>query len=237
MGVSAVVDGVRYYAGNEKLMQKIGVPFTETQLVGTAVYCCTDTEFLGDIVFADIIKTDSREAIDRLHHMGMKQAIMLTGDRASIAADIAAKAGLDGYYAKLLPEEKVQRVQALQQQGHTVLYAGDGINDAPVLAAADLGVAMGGAGADVAIEASDMVIQGDSLSQLPVGVTVARKTVGIARENIIFAIAVKLLIILGCAVGIFDENAMWLAVFGDVGVCLLAVANALRVLHIRKKKK
>ena len=180
MGVSAVVDGVRYYAGNEKLMQKIGVSFTETQLVGTAVYCCTDTEFLG---------------------------------------------------------EKVQRVQALQQQGHTVLYAGDGINDAPVLAAADLGVAMGGAGADVAIEASDMVIQGDSLSQLPVGVTVARKTVGIARENIIFAIAVKLLIILGCAVGIFDENAMWLAVFGDVGVCLLAVANALRVLHIRKKKK
>lgn len=142
MGVSAVVDGVRYYAGNEKLMQKIGVPFTETQLVGTAVYCCTDTEFLGDIVFADIIKTDSREAIDRLHRMGMKQAIMLTGDRASIAADIAAKAGLDGYYAKLLPEEKVQRVQALQQQGHTVLYAGDGINDAPVLAAADLGVAM-----------------------------------------------------------------------------------------------
>ena len=237
MGVSAVVDGVRYYAGNEKLMQKIGVPFTETQLVGTAVYCCTDTEFLGDIVFADIIKTDSREAIDRLHHMGMKQAIMLTGDREPIAADIAAKAGLDGYYAKLLPEEKVQRVQALQQQGHTVLYAGDGINDAPVLAAADLGVAMGGAGADVAIEASDMVIQGDSLSQLPVGVTVARKTVGIARENIIFAIAVKLLIILGCAVGIFDENAMWLAVFGDVGVCLLAVANALRVLHIRKKKK
>lgn len=202
MGVSAVVDGVRYYAGNEKLMQKIGVPFTETQLVGTAVYCCTDTEFLGDIVFADIIKTDSREAIDRLHHMGMKQAIMLTGDREPIAADIAAKAGLDGYYAKLLPEEKVQRVQALQQQGHTVLYAGDGINDAPVLAAADLGVAMGGAGADVAIEASDMVIQGDSLSQLPVGVTVARKTVGIARENIIFAIAVKLLIILGCAVGI-----------------------------------
>ena len=237
MGVSAVVDGVRYYAGNEKLMQKIGVPFTETQLVGTAVYCCTDTEFLGDIVFADIIKTDSREAIDRLHRMGMKQAIMLTGDRESIAADIAAKAGLDGYYAKLLPEEKVQRVQTLQQQGHTVLYAGDGINDAPVLAAADLGVAMGGAGADVAIEASDMVIQGDSLSQLPVGVTVARKTVGIARENIIFAIAVKLLIILGCAVGIFDENAMWLAVFGDVGVCLLAVANALRVLHIRKKKK
>ena len=102
MGVSAVVDGVRYYAGNEKLMQKIGVPFTETQLVGTAVYCCTDTEFLGDIVFADIIKTDSREAIDRLHHMGMKQAIMLTGDREPIAADIAAKAGLDGYYAKLL---------------------------------------------------------------------------------------------------------------------------------------
>lgn len=237
MGVSAVVDGVRYYAGNEKLMQKVGVAFTETKLVGTAVYCCTDTEFLGDIVFADVIKTDSKEAIARLHTMGFKQAVMLTGDRADIAADIAAKAGLDGYYAKLLPEEKVQKVLDLQQQGHTVLYAGDGINDAPVLAAADLGVAMGGAGVDVAIEASDMVIQGDSLSQLPVGVSVARKTVGIARQNIIFTLAIKLLIIIGCAVGIFDENAMWLAVFGDVGVCLLAVANALRVLHIPKPGK
>lgn len=237
MGVSAVVDGVKYYVGNEKLMAQAGVDFKETELIGTAVYCCSETEFLGDIVFADIIKEDSKDALADLHSLGMKKTVMLTGDKEPIAKDIADKAGLDAYYAKLLPEQKVEKMEQLRQDGSVVLYTGDGINDAPVLAAADLGIAMGGVGSDVAIEASDMVIMGDSLSKIPQGIRIARKTVSIARQNIIFSIAVKLLIILGCAVGIFDENAMWLAVFGDVGVCLIAVANSLRVMHVKKKSK
>lgn len=237
MGVSAVVDGVKYYVGNEKMMAHAGIEFPETKQIGTAVYCCNEKEFLGDIVFADIIKEDSREAISDLHKLGMKKIVMLTGDKEPIAKDIAAKAGMDGYFAKLLPEQKVEKMRELRKNCDTVLYTGDGINDAPVLAEADVGIAMGAAGSDIAIEASDMVVMGDSLSKIPLAVRIARKTVGIARENIIFSIAVKLLIIIGCAVGIFDENAMWLAVFGDVGVCLIAVANSLRVMHISKKKK
>lgn len=237
MGVSAVVDGVKYYVGNEKMMAHAGIEFPETKQIGTAVYCCSENEFLGDIVFADIIKEDSREALAELHKLGMKKIVMLTGDKEPIAKDIAAKAGMDGYFAKLLPEQKVDKMRELRKNGDVVLYTGDGINDAPVLAEADVGIAMGAAGSDIAIEASDMVVMGDSLSKIPLAVRIARKTVGIARENIIFSIAIKLLIIIGCAVGIFDENAMWLAVFGDVGVCLIAVANSLRVMHISKRKK
>lgn len=236
MGVCATVDGVKYYAGNEKLMRKIGIDFKETDLIGTAVYCASEKEFLGDIVFADIIKQDSKEAIADLKKMGVSKTVMLTGDKEPIAKDIAAKAGIDIVYSKLLPDEKVQKVKDMQQAGANVLYTGDGINDAPVLAQADLGIAMGAVGSDVAIEASDMVIMSDSLSKITVGRRIAKKTVRIVRENIIFSLAVKILIIIGCAVGIFDENAMWLAVFGDVGVCLIAIANSLRVM-IRYKKK
>ncbi len=236
MGVCATVDGVKYYAGNEKLMRKIGIDFKETDLIGTAVYCASENEFLGDIVFADIIKQDSKEAIAGLKKMGISKTVMLTGDKDPIAKDIAAKAGIDIVYSKLLPDEKVQKVKDMQQEGANVLYTGDGINDAPVLAQADLGIAMGAVGSDVAIEASDMVIMSDSLSKITAGRRIAKKTVCIVRENIIFSLAVKILIIIGCAVGIFDENAMWLAVFGDVGVCLIAIANSLRVM-IRYKKK
>lgn len=238
MGVSAQIDGKTYYAGNEKLMQKVGVDFKETNIIGTAIYLCSETEFLGDIVFADVIKQDSKEAVSRLYDMGVKKTIMLTGDKAEIAEDIAKKAGINEYYSKLLPDEKVKKVQELSQEdGNIVLYTGDGINDAPVLATADLGVAMGTIGSDVAIEAADVVIMSDSLSKIPVGRKIAKKTMTIVHENIIFSIGVKLLIIIGCAVGIFDENAMWLAVFGDVGVCLLAVANSLRTLGFKDKFK
>lgn len=236
-GVSAVVDGVKYYVGNEKLMHETGINFEETKLIGTAVYCCSETEFMGDIVFADIIKQDSKKAIAQLKKDGIIQTVMLTGDKENIAGDIAAKAGIDTVYSKLLPDEKVSRVKELQAQGKSVFYTGDGINDAPVLACADLGIAMGGVGSDVAIEASDMVIMGDSLSKIPVGRRIAKKTLRIVHENIIFSLAVKILIILGCATGIFDENAMWLAVFGDVGVCLIAIANSLRALRVSKKDK
>lgn len=237
MGVSAVVDGTKYYVGNEKLMQKIGIDFKETECIGTAVYCASETEFKGDIVFADIIKQDSKEALARLHKQGITHTVMLTGDKEPIAKDIAAKAGIDTVYAKLMPDEKVAKVKELQEKGSSVLYTGDGINDAPVLAQADLGIAMGAVGSDVAIEASDMVIMSDSLSKIPTGRRIAKKTLAIVKENIIFSLAVKILIIIGCATGIFDENAMWLAVFGDVGVCLIAIANSMRTMIVKKKKE
>lgn len=237
MGVSAVVDGTKYYVGNEKLMQKIGVDFKETECIGTAVYCASETEFKGDIVFADIIKQDSKEALVHLHKQGITHTVMLTGDKEPIAKDIAAKAGIDTVYAKLMPDEKVAKVKELQEKGSSVLYTGDGINDAPVLAQADLGIAMGAVGSDVAIEASDMVIMSDSLSKIPTGRRIAKKTLAIVKENIIFSLAVKILIIIGCATGIFDENAMWLAVFGDVGVCLIAIANSMRTMIVKKKKE
>lgn len=237
MGVSAVVDGTKYYVGNEKLMQKIGVDFKETECIGTAVYCASETEFKGDIVFADIIKQDSKDALARLHKQGITHTVMLTGDKEPIAKDIAAKAGIDTVYAKLMPDEKVAKVKELQEKGSSVLYTGDGINDAPVLAQADLGIAMGAVGSDVAIEASDMVIMSDSLSKIPTGRRIAKKTLAIVKENIIFSLAVKILIIIGCATGIFDENAMWLAVFGDVGVCLIAIANSMRTMIVKKKKE
>lgn len=238
MGVSAVINGKKYYAGNEKLMKKVGVDFTETKLIGTAIYLCSEQEFLGDIVFADVIKEDSKQAISDMYKMGVKKTVMLTGDKEPIAADIAEKAGIELHYSKLLPDEKVEKVKELKKnKDDIVLYTGDGINDAPVLAQADLGVAMGGTGSDVAIEAADVVIMSDSLSKIPTGRKIARKTMRIVNENIIFSIGVKLLIIIGCAVGIFDENAMWLAVFGDVGVCLIAIANSLRALRYKEKKK
>lgn len=236
-GVSAVVDGVRYYVGNEKLMQEIGIDFDETQAIGTAVYCSSETEFKGDIVFADIIKQDSKDAIARLKKQGITETVMLTGDKEEIARDISAKAGIDTVYAKLMPADKVERVKALQEKGAQVLYTGDGINDAPVIAQADLGVAMGGVGSDVAVEAADMVIMGDSLSKLCTGRQIAKKTLRIVHQNIAFSLIVKLLIVIGCTVGIFDENAMWLAVFGDVGVCLIAIANAMRTLIVKKKDR
>jgi Cd2+/Zn2+-exporting ATPase len=238
MGVSAVINGKKYYAGNEKLMTQVGVDFKETALIGTAIYLCSDEEFLGDIVFADVIKADSKDALAEMKKMGITKTVMLTGDKEPIAKDIAEKAGIDVYYSKLLPDEKVERVRELKKDNNDlVLYTGDGINDAPVLAEADLGVAMGGIGSDVAIETADVVIMGDSLSKIPLGRKIAKKTMHIVNENIIFSIGVKVLIIIGCAVGIFDENAMWLAVFGDVGVCLIAVANSLRALYFRNKSK
>ena len=235
-GVSAVVDGVKYYVGNEKLMQETGVDFKETKSIGTAVYCASENEFKGNIVFADIIKQDSKDAIARLKSMGISNTVMLTGDKEPVAKDVAKKAGVDTVFARLMPADKVEKVTELQKQGAKVLYTGDGINDAPVLAQADLGVAMGGAGSDVAIEAADMVIMGDSLSKIPVGRKIAKKAIRIVKENIIFSLAVKILIIVGCTVGIFDENAMWLAVFGDVGVCLIAIANSMRTMIVRKEK-
>lgn len=235
LGVSAVVDGVRYYAGNEKLMKQVGVDFEETKLVGTAVYCCNDEEFLGDIVFADIIKEDSKDAIASMKALGVKETVMLTGDREEIAKDVAQKAGIDKFFFKLLPDNKVEKVSQIKAQGNKVFYIGDGINDAPVLKTADLGIAMGGVGSDVAIEAADVVIMGDSLSKISTGMGIARKTLRLAKENIVASIAVKAVILV--FIIIFGEEMvpMWLAVFGDVGMCLIAILNSLRALIVKKK--
>lgn len=238
-GISAVVDGVRYYAGSEKMMQKVGVEFEETKLIGTPIYCCNDNEFLGDIVFADIIKEDSKEALAQMKKLGVKETVMLTGDKQIIADDIAKKAGIDKSYAKLLPNNKVEIVKDIQNSGKKVFYIGDGMNDAPVLKTADLGIAMGGTGSDVAIEAADVVIMGDSLTKISQAMQIARKTLFLAKENIIVAVAVKVIIlaiiVFGSFVGI-TKVPMPLAVFGDVGICLLAILNSLRALVIKKPK-
>ena len=236
LGVSAVVDGVRYYAGNEKLMKQVGVDFEETKLVGTAVYCCTDDEFLGDIVFADIIKEDSKDAIAKMKALGVSETVMLTGDREEIAKDVAQKAGIDRFFFKLLPDNKVEKVSQIKAQGKKVFYIGDGINDAPVLKTADLGIAMGGVGSDVAIEAADVVIMGDSLSKISKGMLIARKTLRLAKQNIVVSVGVKAVIL--ALIVLFGEEMvpMWLAVFGDVGICILAVINSLRALIVKKDK-
>lgn len=236
LGVSAVVDGVRYYAGNEKLMKQVGVDFEETKLVGTAVYCCTDDEFLGDIVFADIIKEDSKDAIAKMKALGVSETVMLTGDREEIAKDVAQKAGIDRFFFKLLPDNKVEKVSQIKAQGKKVFYIGDGINDAPVLKTADLGIAMGGVGSDVAIEAADVVIMGDSLSKISKGMLIARKTLRLAKQNIVVSVGVKAIIL--ALIVLFGEEMvpMWLAVFGDVGICILAVLNSLRALIVKKDK-
>lgn len=230
-GVSAVVDGVEYFVGNEKLMRELGVDFKETKSIGTAIYCATKDKFIGNIVFADIIKEDSKDAIKELKKLGVKKTYMLTGDKKDIAQDIAKKAGITNFFSKLLPQDKVKKMEEIKKEGK-VFYTGDGINDAPVLASADIGIAMGGVGSDIAIEASDIVIMGDSLSKIPKAIRIARQTMAINKENIIFAILVKAVIIGLAAFGISE---MWLAVFGDVGVCLIAVANSLRTMITHRK--
>lgn len=167
--------------------------------------------------------------------LGVKRKVMLTGDREEIAKDVSEKAGIDLYYSKLLPDEKVTKMNELKKDGGLVFYTGDGINDAPVLAAADLGIAMGGVGSDVAIEAADMVIMGDSLSKIPKGIRIARKTLRLAKANIIFSLLVKAVILI-LVVFLNREVPMWLAVFGDVGVALIAILNSLRALIVKNNK-
>lgn len=236
LGVSAVVDGIKYYVGGDELMRLHCDDFEETSVIGTPVYCCKDGEFMGDIVFADVVKQDSLDALAQLKKLGIGKAVMMTDGKKRIADSIADEAGIDEVYFHLSPQEKAEVVKKMQENGETVIYAGDGISDAPVLKQADAGVAVGGAGSEIAVQAADIVIMGSSLSKLALAKKIAKKTVHVVRENIIFALAVKIMIILGCAVGIFDENAMWLAVFGDVGVCLIAIANSLRALIVKKIK-
>ena len=224
-GVCAVVDGQTFYVGNSKLMEEIGAEYHDCHLSGTVIHVSRDREYLGHIVINDQLKPDAKESIAALKALGVKQTVMLTGDRQQVAENAARALGVDRVYAQLLPAEKVEKVEQLLQNGAKLAFVGDGINDAPVLSRADVGVAMGAMGSDAAIESADIVLMDDKPSRLPLAVKLARKTMRIVRENIVFALGVKLLIL---ALGALGFANMWWAVFGDVGVLILAILNAMR---------
>ena len=230
-GISALVDGARILTGNLRLMERNGIACPASE-GGTIVYVAKDDIFQGYISIVDQPKPEAKKAVADLKALGVRRLVMLTGDAEGAAKAVAGKLGLNGYHASLLPEDKVKRLQEELNQKHgTVAFVGDGVNDAPVLALADVGVAMGGLGSDAAIEAADAVLMTDKLDRLPVAVRIARKTVAIARQNIVFALFVKGLVLLLGALGF---ATMWEAVFADVGVAFLAVCNALRAMRIKE---
>ena len=224
-GLRAVVDGQTFYVGNGKLMEEIGSDYHDCHLSGTVIHVSRDREYLGHIVINDQLKPDAKESIAALKALGVKQTVMLTGDRQQVAENAARALGVDTVYAQLLPAEKVEKVESLLRDGAKLAFVGDGINDAPVLSRADVGIAMGAMGSDAAIESADIVLMDDKPSRLPLAVKLARKTLRIVRENIVFALGVKLLIL---ALGALGFANMWWAVFGDVGVLILAILNAMR---------
>lgn len=229
-GVRAVVNGKTVCVGNTKMMEQLNVRFHPCELVGTIVHVAVDGEYFGHIVISDEMKSDAREAVAALKAAGVRRTVMLTGDRREVGEDVAKQLGLDEVHTELLPAEKVEKVEALlkaKADGQSLIFVGDGMNDAPVLARADVGMAMGGLGSDAAIEAADVVIMDDKPSKVALAIVLARRTVGIAMQNAWFAIGVKVLVLFLAAFGI---ATMWMAVFADVGVMVLAVLNAMRAL-------
>lgn len=229
-GVRAVVNGKTVCVGNTKMMEQLQVRFHPCELVGTIVHVAVDGEYFGHIVISDEMKSDAREAVASLKSAGVRRTVMLTGDRREVGEDVAKQLGLDEVHTELLPAEKVEKVEALlkaKADGQSLIFVGDGMNDAPVLARADVGMAMGGLGSDAAIEAADVVIMDDKPSKVALAIALARRTVGIAMQNAWFAIGVKVLVLFLAAFGI---ATMWMAVFADVGVMVLAVLNAMRAL-------
>ena len=231
-GICATVDGQGIYAGNEKLMRRIGVEPVPVSKIGTVVYVATEGKFLGYIVVSDTLKPTAAEAMSLLKAAGVQKTVMLTGDRADVAKEVAGELALDEYHAGLLPADKVERVKALKESdGQAVLaFVGDGVNDAPVLKLADIGIAMGGVGSDAAIEAADVVLMDDDPVKIALGIKIAKKTLRIVVQNIVFAIGVKLLFLLLGALGVAN---MWEAVFADVGVTVIAILNSLRAMRVK----
>ncbi len=230
-GVSAQVEGRTVYAGNDKLMAAMGITPPDCPHVGTVVHVAQDGVYLGHIVIADEVKPGAKEAIAALRREGVQKTVMLTGDAKPVAEQVAQELGLDDAYAQLLPADKVAQVERLltDLNGHgRLVFVGDGVNDAPVLTRADVGVAMGALGSDAAVEAADVVLMDDDPRRLPLAIRIARRTIAIARQNILFALGVKVLVLVLVAVGLAN---MWLAVFADVGVSLLAILNATRALR------
>ena len=232
-GVRADVAGRTVCVGNSKMMADLGVEWHDCHLAGTIVHVAVDGKYAGHIVISDVVKKDSDEAIRGLKKLGVDRTVMSTGDREAVGKEVAEKLGLDEYHAGLLPADKVAQVERLLSEkpaGKVLAFVGDGINDAPVLKRADVGIAMGGLGSDAAIEAADVVLMDDKPSKIAVAVRIARRTIRIARQNVWFAIGVKVSILALAAVGL---GTMWMAVFADVGVTVLAVFNAMRALSAR----
>ena len=218
--------------GNDKLMRAHGETWHDCSLTGTILHVSVDSRYVGHIVIADVVKDDAAQTIRELHACGVRRCVMLTGDREEVAKAVAEQLGIDEFHAQLLPADKVERVETLlssEDAKHKLAFVGDGINDAPVLTRADVGIAMGAMGSDAAIEAADVVLMDDKPSNISRAIRIARKTMGIVWQNIVFALAVKLLILVLAAFGIAN---MWLAVFGDVGVAIIAVLNAMRAMHV-----
>ena len=235
-GVTATIDGKKVLIGNDKLMAQAGVAAPVCETVGTILHVAVDGAYAGHIVIADVVKDDAASAIAELKAAGIRRTVMLTGDREEVAADVATKLGLSEYHAQLLPADKVERVEGLlasEDAKHKLAFVGDGINDAPVLTRADVGIAMGAMGSDAAIEAADIVLMDDKPSNIARAIRVARKTMGIVWQNIVFALGVKLIILVLAALGLAN---MWLAVFGDVGVAIIAILNAMRAMNVEGAK-
>ena len=232
LGGEAVVDGRVFSVGNGKLMDRVGADWHECHLPGTVIHIAEGSRYMGHIVISDQLKPDAKEALQKLKTLGVKKTVMLTGDSEKAAKAVAETLGVDEVHAGLLPAQKVERVEALLDAGGCVAFVGDGINDAPVLSRADVGVAMGALGSDAAIESADIVLMDDKPSRLPLAIRLARRTMRIVHENIVFALAVKFGILILSAFGLTN---MWWAVFGDVGVLILAILNAMRcMLRLRQ---
>ena len=236
-GMVATIDEHVVLVGNDKLMRGHGTLYHDCELAGTILHVSIDGEYAGHIVIADVVKTDAQAAISSLHAAGVKKTVMLTGDREEVAQAVAGKLGIDEFAAQLLPEDKVNEVERLlhaKREGANLAFVGDGINDAPVLTRADVGIAMGAMGSDAAIEAADVVLMDDKPSNISRAIRLARRTMRIVWQNIVFALGVKLIVLVLAAVGIAN---MWLAVFADVGVAILAILNAMRCMNVNSLKK
>lgn len=234
LGVRAVIEGESIFVGNEKLMKENCIDYIKSEEIGTILYIAVNNKFAGTIVISDKIKTDAKETIDKLKKDNIKKIVMLTGDKRKVGENVAKKLGIDEVYTELLPSDKVEKVEELMKnksENGNLAFIGDGINDAPVLAISDIGIAMGGLGSDAAIEAADVVLMTDEPSRVVDAIKVSKKTMTIVKQNIIFAISIKLIVLILSAIGISN---MWQAVFADVGVSILAILNALRALYIRR---
>lgn len=233
-GVQAKIDGASVSVGNDKLMASLDIDAHNCELVGTMLHVAENGKYLGHIVIADMVKDDAAKTIDDLHATGVTKTVMLTGDAEEVARSVASKLGLDEFHAKLLPQDKVAEVERLldeESKKGRLAFVGDGINDAPVLTRADIGIAMGAMGSDAAIEAADIVLMDDKPSNIAKAIRLSRKTMGIVWQNIVFALGVKLAVLVLAAVGIAN---MWMAVFADVGVAILAILNAMRCMNVKK---